>query len=95
VVVDTLSDEHEITSFEEPIADPPLSPPEALLWIQKTGWISWRRSDLRSVRMCWLPHERRGEPFASHDMTAVIGAHDGTVTILDFSEVISMLNTVV
>jgi hypothetical protein len=84
-----------MTSADRPIADLSLTPTEALVWNKESGWISWQRSELRSVRLCWLPHERRGEPFASHDMTAVIGALNGTVTILDFSEVIAMLNTVV
>jgi hypothetical protein len=83
-----------MTSVEGPIADFPLTPTEALVWNEKTGWISWQRFDLRLVRLCWLPHERRGKPFVFHNMTAVIGAQHGAVTILDFSEVIRMLKRV-
>jgi WD40 repeat protein len=56
----TLSDKHESTSVEGPIAELQPAPTEALVWSEKSGWISWQRSDLRSIQLCWLPHERRG-----------------------------------
>jgi hypothetical protein len=65
---------------------------EAFTWIEETGWISWRPSDgACSVRLCWLPLERRGESFSWHGRKVVIGARQGAVTILDFLEVVTML----
>jgi WD40 repeat protein len=94
VVAHTLSDEHEATSVEGPIAELQPAPTEALVWDEDSGWISWQCSDLRSIRLCWLPHERRGMAFASRNKTAVIGARRGAVTILDFSEVIATIDAV-
>jgi hypothetical protein len=74
------------------IADPLHTPIETLVWNEESGWISYQRSDTRLVPLCWLPHERRGEPFASHNLTAAIGGPEGAVTILDFSEFIAMLD---
>jgi hypothetical protein len=78
-----------------PITDVSLSPTEALVWSGETGWISLQRSRTHSVRLCWLPHERRGASFASHNMMAAIGAQHGAVTILDFSEVLATLDAAV
>jgi WD40 repeat protein len=65
---------------------------EALVWNEETGWISWQKSNATPPEcLCWLPVERRGWSFAWHGATAVIGARRGTVTILDFSDVIAML----
>jgi WD40 repeat protein len=65
---------------------------EPLIWDERTGWISWRISDgTRPLPLCWIPVERRGHEFACHGTTAVIGARQGIVTILDFSDVIAML----
>jgi hypothetical protein len=65
---------------------------EALIWHQESGWVSWQSSkDSSSVQLCWLSLERRGSAFAWHDTTAVIGAQNGAVTILDFAGVIGML----
>jgi hypothetical protein len=83
VVANRLSDDHESTSVEGPIAELQPIPTEALVWSEKSGWISWQRFDLHSIRLCWLPHELRGESFASHNMTAAIGARHGAVTILE------------
>jgi WD40 repeat protein len=94
VYADTLSDALQLTSEEGPIADLLLTPTEALVWNEASGWISWQCSNLRSVRLCWLPQECRGKPFACHNMTVVIGAQSGALTILDFSEVIAMLKSV-
>jgi hypothetical protein len=93
VVAHTLLDGHESTSVEAPIAELQLAFNESLVWSEESGWISWQRSDLSSIRLCWLPHERRGRKFASHNKTAAIAAKCGTVTltILDFSEVIAMI----
>jgi hypothetical protein len=66
---------------------------ETLVWDGRSGWISWRRADTRSIELCWLPHDLRGDAFASHEMSAVFGARQGAVTILDFSEVIAMLKS--
>jgi hypothetical protein len=64
----------------------------SLLWDKETGWIFWRRSNgTRPVRLCWLPLELRGDSFAWHDTTTAIGAHQGAVTIMDFSDIIAML----
>jgi WD40 repeat protein len=94
VVAHTLSDASEFTSVEGQITHVPRPPTEALVWNENSGWISWRRSRTHSVRLCWLPHECCGSPFASHNMTAAIGARHAAVTILDFSEVIAMLDTI-
>jgi WD40 repeat protein len=65
---------------------------ETLVWDEQTGWISWRISDgTRLLPLCWIPVERRGLVFARHGTTAVVGARQGIVTILDFSDVIAML----
>jgi WD40 repeat protein len=92
VVAHTLSDEHQPTTVEAPIAELQPDPTEALVWNENNGWISWQRSRTRFVRLCWLPHERRGPSFASYNMTAAIGARHGAVTILDFSEVIATMD---
>jgi WD40 repeat protein len=94
VVPPTLLDVHDFTSAEGLLAHLPPTPTGTLVWNEESGWISWQRSRTHSVRLCWLPHERRGYSFASHDMTAAIGARHGAVTILTFSEVIAMLDTV-
>jgi WD40 repeat protein len=88
----TLSDAHGLTSAVGPIAHLPYNTTEALVWNEKSGWISWQRSDLLSIPLCWLPHERGGGTLASHNKTAVIGARRGAVTILDFSEVIAAID---
>jgi hypothetical protein len=90
----TPSDTDAFTSVKGSLTHLPRPSTEALVWNKKSGWISWQRSRTHSVRLCWLPHERRGSSFASHNMTAAIGARHGAVTILDFSEVIAMLDTV-
>jgi WD40 repeat protein len=92
IVAHTLSDSRELTSVKEPITHLPL---EAHIWYSESGWIMLsQRSRTHSVRLCWLPNERRGSSFASHNMTAAIGARSGAVTILDFSETIAMLDKV-
>jgi hypothetical protein len=65
---------------------------ETFVWDEATGWISWQTSqNALPLPLCWIPVERRGRKFASHGTTAVIGAHQGIITILDFSDVIAML----
>jgi hypothetical protein len=65
---------------------------ETFVWDETTGWISWQTSDDIFPRpLCWIPVERRGEAFACHGTTAVIGAEQGIITILDFSDVIAIL----
>jgi hypothetical protein len=65
---------------------------ETFVWDEETGWISWQTSQSAlPLPLCWVPVERRGPEFASHCTTIVLGARRGTITILDFSEVIFML----
>jgi hypothetical protein len=65
---------------------------ETLLWDETTGWISWQTSQSAfPLPLCWIPVERRGCEFESHGTTIVIGAYQGIITILDFSDVIAML----
>jgi hypothetical protein len=65
---------------------------ETLVWDEQTGWISWQISDgTLPLPLCWIPVERRGRVFACQGSTAVIGATQGIITILDFSDVIAML----
>jgi hypothetical protein len=65
---------------------------KTFVWDEATGWISWQTSDdTLLLPLCWIPVERRGDAFAGHGTTAVIGARQGIITILDFSDVISML----
>jgi WD40 repeat protein len=82
-------------SVESPISRSPHTSTETLVWSEKSHWISWRRSEgACPVRLCWLPPERRGESFTWHDTMAIIGARQGIVTVLDFSDVIAMLKGV-
>jgi hypothetical protein len=65
---------------------------ETFVWDEATGWISWQTPDgTLPLPLCWIPVERRGYEFACHGTTAVIGASQGIITILDFSDVIAML----
>jgi hypothetical protein len=75
----------------EPIADFPQTHTEAFMWSEETGWISWQRSEVGTLPLCWLPVDRRGGSFATHGFMAAIGAQQGAVTILDFSDVIAIL----
>jgi WD40 repeat protein len=56
----------------------------------ETGWISCM--DLPGVpkRLCWLPKERRGRQIAAWGEKVCIGTPSGMVTILDFSNVVSL-----
>jgi WD40 repeat protein len=56
----------------------------------ETGWIS--RTDFQGVprRLCWLPKERRGRRIVAWGQKVCIGATSGVVTILDFSNVVSL-----
>jgi hypothetical protein len=59
-----------------------------------TGWISYRFAHERALlRLCWLPPDRRGDPeaFGRHDSHVVVGAPLGTVTIMDFRDILEML----
>jgi WD40 repeat protein len=52
------------------------------------GWVLRRKGDGTWRRMCWLPHKRRhGAELDYHGDRLVIGASNGWVTILDFSDV--------
>jgi WD40 repeat protein len=52
-----------------------------------TGWV-WRIGPSGThQRMCWLPKQYRGEQIASHGQTVCIGAGNGAITVLDFSEI--------
>jgi hypothetical protein len=65
---------------------------ETSVWDEATGWIFWQTSDgSLLLPLCWIPVERRGYVFACHGTTAVIGARQGIITILDFSDIIAML----
>jgi hypothetical protein len=66
---------------------------ETFVWDDETGWISWQTSDgTLLLPLCWIPVERRGYTFACHGTTVVLGAYQGIITILDFSDVIAMLS---
>jgi hypothetical protein len=59
----------------------------------ETGWISCQASRKGAlVRICWLPPNRRGWPFAHNGSHLVIGAKQGAVTIIDFCDVLEMLS---
>jgi hypothetical protein len=63
-----------------------------LVWDYAAGWITWQTSDdTLPLPLCWIPVERRGSKFACHGFTVVIGAEQGIITILDFSDVIAVL----
>jgi WD40 repeat protein len=52
------------------------------------GWVFRRKGDGTWRRMCWLPHKRRHRGNLDyHGDRLVIGASNGCVTILDFSDV--------
>jgi hypothetical protein len=54
-----------------------------------TGWV-WRvAANGTRQRLCWLPKQYRGSrhEIASHGQTVCIGADNGAITILDFSNV--------
>jgi hypothetical protein len=65
---------------------------KSLVWNAETGWISWQIPERnRPLPLCWMPVERRGYKFTCFGTTAVLGARQGTLTILDFSDVIAMI----
>jgi hypothetical protein len=81
-----------IHGHTSPITHAPHTRTNTFVWDEATGWISWQISDgTLPLPLCWIPVERRGYEFACHGTTAVIGAHQGIITILDLSDVISML----
>jgi hypothetical protein len=81
-------------SAETPVVDRSHTTTGTLVWSENVGWISWQPSGGRRPKLlCWLPVERRGEAFVSYGTTAAIGARQGAVTILDFSDVIALLNS--
>jgi hypothetical protein len=57
--------------------------------LHEDGWVLRRDLDGLWRRMCWLPHERRNDGLicACYGQRLVIGAADGLMTILDFSNV--------
>jgi hypothetical protein len=81
-----------IQGHTSPITHAPHTRTKTFVWDEATGWISLQTPDgIHPLPLCWIPVERRGSEFACHGTTAVIGALQGTVTILDFSDVIAML----
>jgi hypothetical protein len=65
----------------------------SLGWDAETGWVQLKTHNAlqgnRTVPLCWLPVERRGDRFAVHDHTLVIGAKTGVITILDFISILA------
>jgi hypothetical protein len=58
-----------------------------------TGWVMGSCSnEEKLIRLCWLPTERRGYYYAVWGSALVVGAHTGTITILDLSAMIAMLD---
>jgi hypothetical protein len=55
----------------------------------RQGWLMRRGADGDWRRMCWLPYKRRngGVVRACFGQKVVIAAHDGLMTILDFSDI--------
>jgi hypothetical protein len=43
------------------------------------------------IPIFWLPEDRRGEEFATHGTTVVVGGNQGSVTILDLSVLVRSL----
>jgi hypothetical protein len=77
---------------QEPSNGSSQSDAPGLIWDHETGWISCQMpGDINTIRLCWLPVRLRGAAFAHHGTTAAIGARQGAVTILDFSEIIASL----
>jgi hypothetical protein len=61
-------------------------------WNRDTGWISCRSARKgASVRLCWLPPNRRGKTFAHNGSHVFVGAVQGAVTIIDLCDVLGML----
>jgi WD40 repeat protein len=52
-----------------------------------TGWVSRIFSSGTRQSLCWLPPQYRGQKIAFHGQTVCIGADNGAITILDFSDV--------
>jgi hypothetical protein len=71
----------------------------ALGWDVSTGWVQLKvRNSLQenhAVPLCWLPEKRRGDAFAAHDRTVVIGAKTGAITILDFTSMLANVHGIV
>jgi hypothetical protein len=70
-----------------------MAPQHFLLeWNHHTGWIMCRVArEGALVSLCWLPPDRRGKPFDHNGTHAVVGASQGTVTIIDFRDVLRIL----
>jgi hypothetical protein len=60
-------------------------------WNEETGWLIWRNTSGRDIRLCWLSTERRGPTFSVHKHTVFIGTKTGVVTILDLTGTIRLL----
>jgi WD40 repeat protein len=54
---------------------------------ETTGWLSRISFTGPRQRLCWLPKQYRGQEIAFHGQTVCIGAENGAITILDFSDV--------
>jgi hypothetical protein len=61
-----------------------------------TGWVQLKSPHAlqgdRVISLCWLPVERRGDIFATHGHTLVIGAKTGMITILDFAAMLASVS---
>jgi WD40 repeat protein len=68
------------TGMEQPAMPDPFE-------ADSTGWIWSVAANGTRQRLCWLPKHYRGENIASHGQTVCIGAENGAITILDFSNV--------
>jgi hypothetical protein len=79
-----------VQSYPSQIAQSSQIHAEVLVWDDNTGWISWQYSNGSCLPLCWMPVERRGLTFVCRGTSAVLGARQGTLTILDFSNVIAM-----
>jgi WD40 repeat protein len=77
-------------TWPDPDPSPAQAPPEAAIVTfeaDTTGWI-WRGTPSGNVQpLCWLPKQYRGKALAYHGQTVCIGAENGAITILDFSNV--------
>jgi hypothetical protein len=80
-----------VQGLMSPITHTSYTHPEALVWEERTGWISWQSSNGDCLPLCWMPVERRGPSFACRGITAVIGARRGVLTILDFADIVDTL----
>jgi hypothetical protein len=95
VLIELSSQRQSAFGGSEVVKLAPTTDVEAISWDESDGWISWRPAhSTHSVRLCWIPQERRGVEFASRGHIVVIGGRGGAITILDFSDSISSLKQI-